>query len=71
MNKKTETPSLLERSRRFVHDTVAEVRKSTWPDRRVLVAHTFIVIGAVFMMGLFLGISDRILVWLLRQIIPV
>ncbi len=70
MKNKPETPSILMRSRRFLQDTVAEVRKSNWPERKVLVSHTFIVIGAVFMMGLFLGVSDKILVSLLRLLVP-
>ncbi len=46
------------------------MKKSTWPDRKTLVSHTVIVIVSVCMLGLFVGISDKILATLLRWLVP-
>ena len=60
--------SVIARVRRFMDDVALEMRRSTWPDRRTLVSHTIVVIVSVLMLGLFVGVSDRILTWLLRLI---
>ncbi len=63
-------PSLLQKARTFVGDVVVEVKRSSWPDRKTLMAHTVIVIVSVFLMGIFVGISDRVLAACLRFLAP-
>ncbi len=65
----TEKP-LLKRITRFVEETVLEVKRSTWPDRRTLVMHTVIVIAGVFALGIYVGLSDKIVAVFLRLLVP-
>lgn len=65
----TERP-LLQRISRFIEDTVLEVKRSTWPDRRTLVTHTVIVIAGVFALGIYVGLSDKIVAVFLRLLVP-
>ena len=58
--------SLLERVKRFFSDVVLEMKRSTWPDRKTLISHTVIVIVSVFVLGLFVGITDKVIVSLLK-----
>ncbi len=62
--------SAITRLRLFLHEVGLEMKKSTWPDRKTLVSHTFIVIISVCMLGLFVGISDKILATLLKWLVP-
>jgi len=50
--------SRLDRSREFVRDIRAELRKVVWPTRRETVNLTMIVIGVSAAVGVFLGIVD-------------
>jgi preprotein translocase SecE subunit len=65
----TEKP-LLKRVLRFFEETVLEVKRSTWPDRRTLVMHTVIVIAGVFALGIYVGLSDKIVAVFLRLLVP-
>lgn len=60
----------LKRFSRFIEDTVLEVKRSTWPDRRTLVMHTVIVIAGVFALGIYVGFSDKIVATFLRLLVP-
>ncbi len=66
----TEQQPVLQKFRRFIDETVLEVRRSTWTDRRTLVTHTVIVIAGVFALGIFVGLSDRIVAAFLRLLVP-
>ncbi len=55
---------------RFLEETVLEVKRSTWPDRSTLIAHTLIVIAGVFALGIYVGLSDRIVAAFLRLLVP-
>jgi len=61
---------LPERVKRFIGETVLEVKRSTWPDRRTLVTHTVIVIAGVFALGIYVGLSDKIVAVFLRLLVP-
>ncbi len=56
--------------RTFLDEVMTEMRKSTWPARDELVESTIIVIVSVILIGFFVGVSDKILVELLKLIIP-
>jgi len=60
--------SVVARIKQFFSDVMLEMRRSTWPDRKTLVSHTVIVIVSVLMLGLYVGVSDRVLTWLLKLI---
>ena len=60
--------SLVARIKQFFSDVMLEMRRSTWPDRKTLVSHTVIVIVSVLMLGFYVGVSDRVLTWLLKLI---
>jgi preprotein translocase subunit SecE len=62
--------SVVTRFRAFLHEVVLEMKRSSWPERKTLVSHTIIVIVSVCMLGLFVGISDKILATLLRWLVP-
>jgi len=66
----SEKPSLLQKVRTFTGEVVVEVKKSSWPDRKTLMAHTVIVIVSVFLIGVFIGVSDRVLATLFRFLVP-
>ena len=55
--------------RNFVADVVMEGRKSTWPERQELVESTTVIIVSVLLLTLFIGISDKILVMLLKLVL--
>jgi preprotein translocase SecE subunit len=52
--------------KRFLNDVALEMKRSTWPDRKTLISHTIIVVVSVFMLGLFVGINDKVIAALLK-----
>jgi len=61
---------LIKRISRFIEETILEVKRSTWPDRRTLVLHTVIVIAGVFALGIYVALSDKIVAGFLRLLVP-
>jgi preprotein translocase subunit SecE len=60
---------MFEGIRIFTGEVVSETRKTTWPERQELVESTVVVIVSVFLLALFVGVSDKILVRLLDLLI--
>ena len=60
-----------QRTRTFLGDVRAELRRVTWPTRRQVQATTVVVIVTVFFFGAYFGILDwvftRAIGWLLRM----
>ncbi|MBN2302185.1 MAG: preprotein translocase subunit SecE [Lentisphaerae bacterium] len=54
----------------FVGDVITEVKKSTWPSRQELFESTIVVIVSVMLLSLFVGVSDKLLITMLRLLIP-
>ncbi len=54
----------------FFDEVGAEMKKCTWPGREELIESTFVVIVSLLLISLFVGISDKILVEILRLLIP-
>lgn len=50
----------------FFDEVVEETRKTTWPQRRELMESTVVVLFSLVILALFVGLTDRILVVLLR-----
>ncbi len=67
---KQKTDSIITRLKTFLNEVVLEMKRSSWPERKTLVSHTIIVIVSVCMLGIFVGISDKILATLLRWLVP-
>ena len=60
----------VQRAAGFFRDVGIELRKAEWPGRAELVRSTIMVIVAVAMLGVFVGVSDFVLVKFLELIIP-
>ncbi len=69
MNEARKQPAL-KRFRVYLHEVVLELKRSTWPDRRALLIHTVVVIVGVLLLGLYVGVSDKILEVGLRWLVP-
>ncbi len=54
----------------FASEVVGEMKKSTWPSRQELLESTIVVIVCLVLMSLFVGFCDRVLVMILRLLIP-
>lgn len=52
--------------RTFLGEVRVELRKCTWPTREELVGSTLVVVISVVILGLFVGLSDTVLMGLLR-----
>jgi len=57
-------------SKAFLGEVAAEMRKSTWPERQELIGSTVVVIASVVLLAAYVGLSDKILISLLRLVIP-
>ena len=53
----------------YTRESVREVRKVVWPERKEAMQMTAIVFGFVILMALFLWITDKSLEWLLYDVI--
>jgi preprotein translocase subunit SecE len=53
----------------FGKESVKEVRKVVWPTRKEALQNTAMVFGFVFLMALFLWITDKTLEWTLYDLI--
>ena len=54
----------------FFGEVVTEMKKCTWPERQELIESTTVVIVLVLMLSAFVGVSDKLLVTLLKLLIP-
>ena len=61
---------VLKRFKEYLHEVVLEMKRSTWPNRRALVTHTIVVIIGVVLLSLYVGVSDAILEYALRWLVP-
>lgn len=66
----SESQNFLKRAGFFIDEVVLEMKKSSWPDKKSLVSHTIIVIVSVLMLGVYIGVSDRVLATLLKWLVP-
>jgi len=60
---------MIEKARKFLTETKAELRKVTWPTRDELTGSTKIVIIATFVVTIFIGIIDQILTQIIRRLL--
>ena len=57
-------------ARVFFSNVTMEMRKCTWPQRRELFESTVVVIMSVLLLAIFVGFSDKILVSILKLLVP-
>jgi preprotein translocase subunit SecE len=55
--------------RRFVSESVAELKKVDWPGQRQLMSATVVVLIAIFVVGLFLYVCDEVFSRLVRDVL--
>ncbi len=55
------------RLREFIGEVDAELRKCAWPARSELLESTVVVIVSVVLLAAFVGVSDMLLLWLLKR----
>ena len=53
----------------FGRDSVREVRKVVWPERKEAIQMTLYVFGFVVVMALFLWLTDKLLAWVLYDLV--
>lgn len=62
-------PDFVTRARTYLRDVSFEVRKVVWPSRKETLGSTAVVLVIVLISGVFLGIVDSMLSFLVRAII--
>ena len=56
--------------RTFVSEVGMETKKCVWPERQELVESTVVVVVSVILLSAFVGVSDKLLLWLLGLLFP-
>ena len=56
----------IDRSKQFLSEANQELQRVTWPVKKHIVASTWVVIGLVFVISIFLGFVDFIFSKLIR-----
>jgi len=59
---------MLEKIKRYLKETAAELRKMTWPTMDELKGSTIVVIIVSLVVAIFIGVVDRILTFMVRTI---
>ena len=58
----------MEKIKKYLKETMAELRKMTWPTKDELVGSTIVTVVVSSIVAVFIGIVDRILILLIRLI---
>jgi preprotein translocase subunit SecE len=53
----------------FLGEVKIELKKCTWPTRQELFGSTMVVVISVLIIGVFVGLSDTVLMGLLRAVL--
>ncbi len=53
----------------FLGEVKIELKKCTWPTRQELFGSTMVVVISVLILGVFVGLSDTVLMGLLRAVL--
>jgi len=60
----------VQKASKYLQEVIAELKKTTWPDKPKLIASTKVVLGAVIVTGLYLWVIDVVLTyafgWIIR-----
>ena len=60
--------NMYDKIKKYLNETLAELRKMTWPSKDELVGSTIIVIVVSLIVALFIGVVDRVLTLIIRTI---
>ena len=60
---------LLNALKTFLSEVKIELKKCTWPTRQELIGSTMVVVISVLILGVFVGLSDTVLMGLLRAVL--
>ena len=60
--------SVMGRVRQFVHNTIGELHKCTWPGRKELLESTILVLVAIAVLSSFVAVVDLVIVRLLELV---
>jgi preprotein translocase subunit SecE len=55
--------------RTFLGEVKTELKKCTWPTRQELLGSTMVVVISVLILGVFVGLSDTVLMFMLRKLL--
>jgi preprotein translocase subunit SecE len=58
----------IQRFGRYLQEVRVELRKTTWPSRKELIASTEVVLGVVIVVGAYIALADWILTVITRPI---
>jgi preprotein translocase subunit SecE len=61
--------ALYEALKTFLGEVKAELKKCTWPTRQELLGSTMVVVVCVVILGVFVGLSDTVLMGILRTVL--
>jgi preprotein translocase subunit SecE len=53
----------------YIRESIAELKKVTWPTRKLTIAYTLLVIGISLALAIFIGIADFVLALGVEKII--
>ncbi|AKJ64969.1 preprotein translocase subunit SecE [Kiritimatiella glycovorans] len=59
----------VEKLRTYLTEVRAELKKCAWPSRRELAGSTGVVLLTVALLGVFVGLSDTVLMWAIRLVL--
>ncbi|MDD3732392.1 MAG: preprotein translocase subunit SecE [candidate division Zixibacteria bacterium] len=59
---------VLQKIKKYLKETMAELRKMTWPTKDELIGSTIITVVVSLIVSIFIGIVDRILSLVIRTI---
>jgi preprotein translocase subunit SecE len=59
------------KSREFLSEVRAEMRKVTFPNRDEVVGTTIVVLITSFVFAIFLFIADRVIIWAYQNVVKV
>jgi preprotein translocase subunit SecE len=54
----------------FFHEVTEELKKCIWPTKNELIQSTIVVVISVILLAAFVGLSDFVLMKILRFVIP-
>ena len=58
----------MEKIKKYIKETMAELRKMTWPTKDELIGSTIVTVVVSIIVAIFIGIVDRILLLIIHQI---
>ncbi len=61
--------TMIPSGKKFVSDTISELKKSSWPPKNELMESTLLVIVSVVVLGLFVAGIDWLVMWILSLLV--